>query len=138
MYLAKVEGHYSPVNDIRVDEFARSYPLLDDCAVHARWKKGAWHMTRIGDIWKRTGKIFSVPYQGTNVYPSFQFDENGAPMPLMSKVLHALPAEMTPWQCAFWMTSPKADLDDQCPADCIQAGDDRVVELAGRAGQLLN
>ncbi|WP_170759061.1 antitoxin Xre/MbcA/ParS toxin-binding domain-containing protein [Ruegeria lacuscaerulensis] len=137
MYLAKFEGHCSAVNDIRMDEFARNYPLLDDSAVHARWKSGSWQITRIGDIWKRTGKIFAVPYDGAETYPSFQFDEDGTPLPLMEPILEALPEEVTPWQCAFWMTTPHAELGGETPANCLQTGDGRVVDVASYAGARL-
>lgn len=133
MYLARFDEQNCAINDIRKDKFAREFPLLDNGAVHAQWKKGSWQITRIGDIWKRTGKIFSVPHEGTDAFPSFQFAEDGTPLPLMEKVLKALPAEMTPWQRAFWMASPKKELGGGSPADCIQSGDDRVVDVAGKA-----
>ncbi|MDX1742582.1 MAG: hypothetical protein R3186_03160 [Ruegeria sp.] len=139
MYLAKFDEQFCAVTDIRQTEFAQKFPLLDRGAVHARWKKGSWQITRIGDIWKRTGKIFSVPYDGTDAYPSFQFNEDGTPLPLMEEVLKALPVEMTQWQRAFWMTSPAPELDGRLPVQCIRSGDRRVIEVAGRAGtSLLN
>lgn len=136
MYLSKVDGRSDAVRNTQKDDFARDYPLLDDGAVHAQWQGGAWHLTRIGDIWKRTGKILSLPYQGTDAYPSFQFAEDGTPLPLMEKVLQALPRGMTPWQRAFWMTSPKKELGGAAPAQCIKAGDDRVIKIAGQACEI--
>ena len=133
MYLASFEKPFCSVNDIRKDKFAREYPLLDNGAVHAQWKKGSWQITRIGDIWKRTGKVFSIPHEGYELYPAFQFAEDGTPFPLMAEVLKALPADMTPWQRALWMTSPSADLDGGNPADGIQSGDDRVIDVASKA-----
>ncbi|WP_170418151.1 hypothetical protein [Ruegeria atlantica] len=132
MYLARIDTNNCAVNDLRKDEFARNYTLLDDSAVYARWKKGSWQITRIGDIWKRSGKVFSVPYEGTDSYPSFQFAEDGTPHPLMEKVLKALPDDMTPWQRALWMATPKAELAGRSPANCIQTGDDRVVDIAAQ------
>ncbi|WP_170464449.1 hypothetical protein [Ruegeria arenilitoris] len=139
MYVTKFEKQFCAVKDIRKDEFARKFPLLDDRSVHAQWKKGSWQITRIGEIWKRTGKVFSVPYEGIDAYPSFQFAEDGTPLPLMETVLKALPADMTPWQLAYWMTSPKAELGGDTPAKSIQTGDNRVVDAAGKLGvDLLN
>ena len=40
MYLHNFEGHCCPVNDIRMDDFAREYLLLDDVGVHAQWAEG--------------------------------------------------------------------------------------------------
>nr|WP_321254253.1 hypothetical protein [uncultured Ruegeria sp.] len=133
MYLAKFEERFCIVSDIRKDEFSRKFPLLDMGAVHAQWKTGSRLITRIGDIWKRSGKVFSVPYEGIDAYPSFQFAEDGTPFPLMEDVLKALPVEMTPWQCALWMTSPKSELGGEVPVSCIQSGDDRVVDVARSA-----
>ncbi len=130
MYLAKLKEPFCSVADIQKDEFARKHQLLDIAAVHAQWKKGTWHVTRIGDIWKRTGKIFAVPYEFGDAYPSFQFSEDGTPFPLMEDVLNALPNDMTPWQRAFWMTSPKTELGGESPASCIRSGDKRVIKLA--------
>ncbi len=134
MYASNIGAHCSAANYIKRNEFARKYPLLDDASVHAQWKKGSWQITRIGDIWKRTGKVLSVPHEGANAFPSFQFAEDGTPLPLMEKVLKALPCEMTPWQRAFWITTPRKELGGEFPVDCIQAGDERVVDAAGRAG----
>ena len=137
MYLSRIDVPVDAVDEIQKDEFARTYPLLDDVAVHAQWKNGPWHITRIGDIWKRTGKILSVPYEGAEAYPSFQFAKDGTPLPLMEKVLQALPSDMTAWQRAFWMTSAKKELGGEFPANCIRAGDDRVVDVADMAGAAL-
>ncbi|WP_058274758.1 hypothetical protein [Ruegeria atlantica] len=134
MYVAKFEEQICAVNNIRIDTFAREFPLLDSRSVHARWRKGSWQITRIGEIWKRTGKVFSVPYEGIDAYPSFQFAEDGTPLPLMETVLNALPSDMTPWQRAFWMTSPKAELGGSNPANSIQTGDSRVVGVASKFG----
>lgn len=136
MYLSKIDERNDAISEDRKIEFARKYPLLDDASVHAQWNKGCWQITRIGDIWKRTGKILSVRFEGTDAYPSFQFSEDGTPLPLMEKVLKALPCEMTPWQCAFWMTSPKKELGGEHPANCIQTGDDRVIDVADRVGEI--
>ncbi|WP_171126140.1 MULTISPECIES: hypothetical protein [unclassified Ruegeria] len=133
MYPSHIGAHCSATTDLQRNEFAQKYPLLDDASVHAQWKNGSWQITRIGDIWKRTGKIMSVPHDGTDAFPSFQFAEDGTPLPLMEKVLKALPCEMTPWQRAYWMTSPRKELGGQFPAQCIRAGDERVVDAAGRA-----
>ncbi|WP_170337369.1 hypothetical protein [Ruegeria arenilitoris] len=134
MYFSKFEEQFCAVNDTRKDEFAQNFPLLDNKSVHARWKKGSWQITRIGEIWRRSGKVFSVPYEGIDAYPSFQFAEDGTPLPLMETVLKALPADMSPWQRAFWMISPKAELGGENPASSIQTGDNRVVDVASKFG----
>ncbi|WP_170607531.1 hypothetical protein [Ruegeria arenilitoris] len=136
MYFSTFDGHRSSVNDIQKDEFARKFPLLEDADVYARWKASSWQITRIGDIWKRSGRIFSLNYAGSNVYPSFQFAEDGTPLPLMKKILDALPQDMTPWERAFWMASPKNELEGECPVKCVRRNDDRVIQAASKVEQL--
>ncbi len=137
MYLARFEADSRAVEDIRVDKYAQTHPLLSGTAVHAQWKAGSWQVTRIGDIWRRTGKIFSVSYEGAQSYPAFQFDTDGTPLPLVREVLQALPKALSPWQKAFWMTRSNDCLGGDTPADCIRAGDKRVVDAARKAGVAL-
>ncbi|GAA6162195.1 hypothetical protein NBRC116589_43690 [Ruegeria sp. HU-ET01832] len=44
---------------------------------------------------------------------------------------------MTPWQIAFWLVSPKNALDGGIPMDLIRSGDERVLEAAGRANEMV-
>ena len=78
--------------------------------------------------WKQQGKIFSVPWQGSELYPAFQF-RDGQPKPVVAKILAALPKRFSPWQTAFWFTSGNGWLDGATPADCLDI-EDAVVAAA--------
>lgn len=68
--------------------------------------------------WKKSGDVFSVHHRGTEYYPAFQF-RDGRPHPSMRKVLLALPANLSPWQRAFWFVSTNGWLNGQAPADLL-------------------
>jgi len=82
--------------------------------------------------WKREKRIFAIPYGPTDLFPAFQFAD-GAPRPVMRHILDAMPAEMTPWQIAFWFASGNGWLDGKLPQECLDASDD-VLDAARRLG----
>lgn len=67
-----------------------STPDLNDNAEHGRIVRPA---------------TFSVPYEGQERHPAFQFAEDGKPLPIIRALLAILPPTMTPWQIAFWFVS---------------------------------
>ena len=68
--------------------------------------------------WKREKRIFAVRHGGSDLYPVFQFAD-GEPLPIIKKILKALPAHMTPWQIAFWFASGNGWLDGKAPEKCL-------------------
>lgn len=70
---------------------------------------------------------------GGNVYPAWQFLENGATIPALGEVLVVL-SEGTndPWMIALWMQAPSHDLDGHPPSEWLRSGGDpqRVVTMA--------
>ncbi len=61
--------------------------------------------------------MISVPYDGQERYPSFQFGADGEPLPVIRDVLAILPDTMTPWQIAFWFVSSNSWLGGPAPRD---------------------
>ena len=82
--------------------------------------------------WKREKRIFAVPYGPTDLFPAFQFAD-GAPRPIIRQILEALPADMTPWQIAFWFASANGWLDGKAPQDSLGKSED-VLDAARRLG----
>jgi hypothetical protein len=78
--------------------------------------------------WKSEGKIFSVPWQGQERFPAFQF-KDGRPLPIIAKILAALPAGMSPWEIAFWFVSANSWLDGAAPRAKLNS-EDGVIEAA--------
>ncbi|EPX83846.1 hypothetical protein [Salipiger mucosus] len=55
---------------------------------------------------------------------------------MMERILNSLPDDLTPWQIAFWMVSPKPEIGGGRPMDALASEDDRVLLSAERAGRL--
>jgi hypothetical protein len=69
--------------------------------------------------WKGEGKIFSVPWQGLERFPAFQFD-HGRPIPAVASALAALPDRMSRWEVAFWFVSTNGWLAGKSPQDALR------------------
>lgn len=83
--------------------------------------------------WKRQGRVLSVPWQGLERYPAFQFKE-GRPLTVIGDVLKALPGRMSAWERAFWFVSTNGWLDGAAPHERL--GDpDRVIAAARAEGE---
>ena len=79
--------------------------------------------------WKRRRRIFGVPVGNQDRYPAFQFAD-GRPRPEIARILEALPADMSPWQIAFWFVSGNGWIeDDKAPQDALHDMD-HVLEAA--------
>lgn len=78
-----------------------------------------------GARWKQQGRIFSVPREGTELYPAFQF-QDGQPRPAVARVLATLPKTMTPWQTAFWFVAENGWLAGARPYDRLDDPDGLV------------
>jgi hypothetical protein len=79
--------------------------------------------------WKRQEAIFGVRRLGRDRYPAFQF-QDGRPRKAIGKVLKALPRDMSPWQIAFWFSSPNGWLGGAKPMDRL-VDEDAIVAAAG-------
>ncbi len=117
-------------------EFLAAYPVIESAAIHARAGHQGRNTAQTAAAWKRSGRIFSLPCQGRDVFPVFQFDADGQPLPLLKEVLAALPADLSPWQRAFWLVSPADELEGRPPIDLIKASEAQVTLAAREAGRL--
>ena len=118
-------------------EFLKDFPVLDSAGVHKlAGLKGA-NTSQTVNTWRQNGRILGLPFQGKNAYPVFQFTADGQPLALMEQVLAALPKSFTPWQRAFWFVSQKESLDGNTPAEVLRVGDNRVIQTARTAGDLV-
>ena len=81
---------------------------------------------------KTRGAIFGVKRLGKDRYPKFQF-RDGQPRKIIGKILKALPADMTPWQTAFWFVRPNGWLDGARPVDRLD-DEAAVLQAAAREG----
>ena len=80
--------------------------------------------------WRREKRVFAVRKGRAQLYPCFQFAD-GLPLPVIKQVLKHLPADMTPWQIAFWFRSGNGWLDGKSPEEAL-GDEDRVLNSADR------
>jgi hypothetical protein len=75
--------------------------------------------------------VWSVPRRAF-VYPAFQFDQSGKPVPGVVELLALLPEEGDEdgWRRAFWLYSPHPYLGDQSPAEVFASDPVRVLSVA--------
>lgn len=73
---------------------------------------------------------FSVLHQGRELFPAFQFDPDGHPLPVIADVLAFLRDIRTPWEIALWFTGANGWLGGSRPVDMLRTAPHRVVEAA--------
>ena len=79
--------------------------------------------------WVSERKIFSLQYDGRELIPKFQI-RNGAPEPILERVIKVFPKEGCGWSIAQFLTSPNGYLAGGRPMDLMQKDPDRIVSLA--------
>lgn len=99
------------------------------------------------EAWRQSGDIFSVPHNGVNLYPTFQF-ENGRPKQVVAKVLKLLREERpedeaeTPyldWDTMCWFVGVNSWLEGPTPDEAgipmlqMDADPGAVIEAASHA-----
>jgi hypothetical protein len=81
--------------------------------------------------WKKERRIFSVPWNGADYYPAFQFSPtDGEPLPAIKTILEIFGDELTPWQTALWFWGGNGWLYDKSPMEAIQSDPQAVIEAA--------
>jgi hypothetical protein len=81
--------------------------------------------------WANRGRIFSVSYHGETLYPAFEFDEDGQPLPWIAPILAALThSGMRGWEVALWFDTDNGWLDGATPLEVMRDDPDRVIAAA--------
>jgi len=84
--------------------------------------------------WQREEKVLGVPRGARTVYPAFQFDSDGRPLPIIATVLDALPTvAMSAWAVALWWCANNAYLPGQArPVELLGSRDEQEILSAAR------
>ena len=82
--------------------------------------------------WKREGRVFAVHDGEKDLFPAFQFAD-GKPLPVIKKILEALPDYLSPWQTAFWFESGNGWLGGKTPQECLK-NESKVIDAAEHLG----
>ncbi len=78
--------------------------------------------------WKREGRVFAIQDGEKDLFPAFQFVD-GQPLPIIRKILEALPDYLSPWQTAFWFESGNGWLGGKTPQECLK-NESKVIDAA--------
>jgi hypothetical protein len=96
--------------------YLETVPTYTATELHAQAGSAATNRSALAFGWKKEGRVFAIPYKGTDRFPAFQFAD-GRPRAAIRRVLRALPEGMTPWQVAFWFASGNGWLEGAAPQD---------------------
>lgn len=110
--------------------FMRKYEVLDADQVHELYGSKARNRSALAARWRSDKKIFAVQRGGRFLYPAFQFDAQGLPRKVISRVLAALGAAVGGWQTALWFVTPNGWLDGEKPVDLLERKPDAVLDAA--------
>lgn len=93
----------------------------------------------LANRWREERKVFAIRVGDQQLYPSFQFDEDGRPLKAVAMALEHLAAEkLSDWQTALWFTSPTGWLGGRRPVDLLGEEPDAVGAAAEReVGELV-
>lgn len=116
---------------------AERYGVLTSTQLAERSGSRATNPAATANRWRTQGKVFSVTWDGVNVYPGFQLDEEGQTRPVIAQVIDAAGDQLRGWDLALWFTSSNAWLDgarpvdllDESPADVLDAVRSAVVDV---------
>jgi hypothetical protein len=89
----------------------------------------ATNKSAIASRWQSEGKIFSVRFEGRNLFPRFQF-KDGSPIPVVAKVIQLMPEHMSGWDFAFFFYNPNSYIGGRRPFEMIRSNPGRVLSLA--------
>lgn len=95
---------------------------------------GALNRFQVAHRWKKDGRVFGVPYQGDTVYLTFQFGDDGRPLPVIREVLRAL-AGWAPWDLAGWFVFRNRRLEQRRPVDLLERDPEAVIAAARAEGR---
>lgn len=80
--------------------------------------------------WHSQGKVFHVSWDGATVYPGFQFDDVGQPLPVVAEVVAVVGDRLAGWELALWFTGASFWLDGDRPVDLLRTAPADVVDAA--------
>jgi heme-degrading monooxygenase HmoA len=121
-------------NARRRAELLRDFEGLTSAQVADLRGSTAGNRAAIASRWKSERRVFSVRYQKSELYPAFQFDEDGEPRPVIRRILEAIEGR-DGWALALWFTAANGWLDDKRPVDLLDKAkrEDDIVEAARRS-----
>jgi hypothetical protein len=84
-------------------------------------------------------RVIALLWDGRLVFPQWQFNENGEPLPLIRKVIEAFDGAATMFQVAAWLKTPQPFLEDVPPMRWQEMGlpEDALLAAARKRADLM-
>lgn len=79
--------------------------------------------------------LLAVNHQDRELYPRFQFNDEGQPLPVMAEILTILCDVRSPWEIALWLTAANGWLGGRRPVDLLRTAPDRVIDAASHEAE---
>ena len=112
------------------DQLISEFGGYSSAEVAERAGSQAKNRAALAHRWKQEGRIFSVLHHGAEIFPGFQFDEDGQPLEVIREVIAAAFGG-SPWGMALWFISHDGWLGGRRPVDLLTS-DPAAVALAAR------
>ena len=80
--------------------------------------------------WYAESRLLRVEHNGIAYYPSFQFDDQGKPRPIMRNLLGARAPAWSDWEFALWFTASNGWLSGQHPLELLDKNPKAVLAAA--------
>lgn len=84
----------------------------------------------LANRWKQEGRIFPITHHGQTLFPSYQFDAEGQPRPVIAEVLATLGQQSRDWELAIWFVSSSGWLGARRPVDLLESDPAAVAKAA--------
>lgn len=114
------------------DQLISEFGGYSSAEVAERAGSQAKNRAALAHRWKQEGRIFSVLHHGAEIFPGFQFDEDGQPREAIRSIVSIL-AGRSPWGIALWFIVANGWLDGRRPVDLLESEADAVENAARRA-----
>lgn len=111
-------------------ELLNHYELLTSAQIHERYGARARNTAALAARWRRQRRILAVDWAGQLLFPAFQFDNQGRPLPVMERLLAILTPANSEWAIAIWLITPNGWLGGRRPVELLTAEPDSVCEAA--------
>ncbi|MGA3361889.1 MAG: hypothetical protein ABSD82_07650 [Solirubrobacteraceae bacterium] len=120
-------------------QFLEEFPALTSADVADAAGSKATNRASLANRWREEGKVFAIRVGDQQLYPGFQFDDDGRPLRIIASVLRQLgEGDLSDWQTALWFTSPTGWLGGRRPVDLVVEEPSAVLRSAAReTGELV-
>ena len=118
-------------NAVARDALAAEFGLLSSSDVAELSMSAARNAGATAARWRAAGRIFAVTSGGkAALFPGFQFDAGGQPVPVIADILATLADRVDPWSLALWFTGDNPRLGGLRPVDTLNGDPDAVLAAA--------